>query len=907
MPQVKPRNYSLRAMNTNVESINTLATFNNLCSAFAECVFSDMTIQGLIHAYNNLKLGYVKEIETYCWFHNTGEVAGQDDRNYNYYRYKLDTGKDAHYYNCKTIKIEVDQLSMDPETISNLYNDLLTYSKGYSTKKFDLFTNIKTKLEDFLGDADLNIPSKKEEESYLNYKNLKKAKEKINKLYKEIDQFSSEGLKKRIMNKAQNVKFRVNTDIESTADTSYGYDVIDVEQRKLAKSAVDFNMTYNTYWAEFVIPSTSQMINYIESHFKNIKFDDKKLIYGIENIFGYNGIIECLGKKVEELKAELEKLKKNINGIYDAYKKLEDSAKDEFKGNQTHKKYSKTEIATKYSNLVKSLKNAGYSKKEAKKYAKKYLTKILKNSNVKITSSKVVSIYKEWKKKGKVSGNLYSKKENKKSSSSSKSTAAVATGATVVSATSSKKKKSKTTKAKTLKAKTAKTKTKNVLVGATALASIKKEINSAIKKTKEEASTRIYNAKIAAGDKKKNLEIEKNKKIAEINQKAADEISKIDTNDIDAQKRIDGIKANAEKEVTSINEQYNKDVAGIDEDLKSEIKTIENERDTKVKDLNEELNHLKTDTKSKNTMTEKVVTSAKVGATAKTVSAVSQSDVQASNEDMMNATGELSDTYEEKKYAIDQATAERNNASSNQNVPDSTPEQSNNTTDTPTQSEQESVASPVNSEPQQTTVTESSNNEPTYTSSNYSASEDYVTNDGIREDVANQATEATPETSTDTGIDQSNGNSTTKNDTSTSTIADAKADDDIVSIAGSDKTENNKSSSSGSGLGTIIPVGLGVAATGAAAVAGVRYLKNRKQNEDMDETYDDENNDLGDSSSGYEDIPSDSAYMRDDYLGPEGSTYTEVPDENSYTDAEELEEEAGMNDFSEDTALNDLN
>lgn len=99
-----------------------------------------------------------------------------------------------------------------------------------------------------------------------------------------------------------------------------------------------------------------------------------------------------------------------------------------------------------------------------------------------------------------------------------------------------------------------------------------------------------------------------------------------------------------------------------------------------------------------------------------------------------------------------------------------------------------------------------------------------------------------------------------------------------------------------------MPIGLGIAATGAAAVAGVRYVKNKKLNEDYDENYDDENNDV------YEDeVPSDSAYMADDYLGPEGSSYTEVPDDNEYTDAEALEEEAGVSDFSEDAALNELN
>ena len=69
-------------------------------------------------------------------------------------------------------------------------------------------------------------------------------------------------------------------------------------------------------------------------------------------------------------------------------------------------------------------------------------------------------------------------------------------------------------------------------------------------------------------------------------------------------------------------------------------------------------------------------------------------------------------------------------------------------------------------------------------------------------------------------------------------------------------------------------------ATGAAAVAGARYIKNKKEST-YDDNYDDENNDLGDDNSDYSysdtssNYDSDS-YMSDDYLGPAGSSYTDT-------------------------------
>ncbi len=125
-------------------------------------------------------------------------------------------------------------------------------------------------------------------------------------------------------------------------------------------------------------------------------------------------------------------------------------------------------------------------------------------------------------------------------------------------------------------------------------------------------------------------------------------------------------------------------------------------------------------------------------------------------------------------------------------------------------------------------------------------------------------------------------------------------------------TEVEKPKKSG-GLGVAVPLGLGTIATGAAAVAGVRYLKNRNESEDYDDSEDyDEDSQYIDSAQYAED--------EDEYSGPAGSVYTDVS-ENSvddlYTDNtnDEIEEtyidpddfDDDEDDFSNDKAFEEIN
>lgn len=125
----------------------------------------------------------------------------------------------------------------------------------------------------------------------------------------------------------------------------------------------------------------------------------------------------------------------------------------------------------------------------------------------------------------------------------------------------------------------------------------------------------------------------------------------------------------------------------------------------------------------------------------------------------------------------------------------------------------------------------------------------------------------------------------------------------VVTITDDNKTTTTKKSS---GLGAAVPIGLGTIATGAAAVAGVRYVKNRHDNqEEYDENYDDENNNLDDNEEYVDSAQYDdgSSYMDDDYLGPVDNNNNNSS-EDSYVDPSDLEE---TEDFSDDAVLEDLN
>ena len=165
-----------------------------------------------------------------------------------------------------------------------------------------------------------------------------------------------------------------------------------------------------------------------------------------------------------------------------------------------------------------------------------------------------------------------------------------------------------------------------------------------------------------------------------------------------------------------------------------------------------------------------------------------------------------------------------------------------------------------------------------------------------------QVTDSTPNTTDkNTSIIDNSGKELPKHNKTNGKVI--TIDDDVPNVT---KKSN--------GIGAAIPIGLGAIAAGAAATAGVRYVKNRHDNqEEYDEEYDDENNALDDNNNQYVDSAeynSGDDYTSDDYLGPAGSTYTDVnanDTEDNYVDPEELETDSDDSDFSNDKVLEQLN
>lgn len=179
-----------------------------------------------------------------------------------------------------------------------------------------------------------------------------------------------------------------------------------------------------------------------------------------------------------------------------------------------------------------------------------------------------------------------------------------------------------------------------------------------------------------------------------------------------------------------------------------------------------------------------------------------------------------------------------------------------------------------------------------------SSNRKYTSGDGS----TTQVTDSTPNTTDkNTSIIDNSGKELPKHNKPNGKVI--TIDDDVPNVT---KKSN--------GIGAAIPIGLGTIAAGAAATAGVRYVKKRHDNqEEYDEEYDDENNALDDNNNQYVDSAeynSGDDYTSDDYLGPAGSTYTDVnanDTEDNYVDPEELETDSDDSDFSNDKVLEQLN
>ena len=920
-----------------------------------------MSNKSIYHKIRNVTdFNYLKKIDGLkCYFNNSGEKDGD----YAIFRFSRkfkgtpgDSASTASFYhNIIEEKLESD-IADTEKKIQNVINN--TKNITYNGKKLgDSIKNIfkNCTIKEF-------ATPQNQKESEFNYKIVPDLIESIIVLKEKLNGMKESYSYDSIISKIPDVEdIYIKTNIEAAIDTSYGYHL--QNGRVMKKNEHANPVGIGTVRDGFVggvlggVFSPTGIINSrlgavggaIRGSQKPVEFElpsKSELLTAFADYKNYYTAYgnKCVLNKNEETPINKSEIDKVTDAIGQFITECDDLVS---KLRKITSKYSNMEKGSKkkYINgLRKSLKN-GISKKKSEidveklnnKYKKlqlvvgeekasKWLQKQIKKTGAKVClADGVISIVKK-----KASADKKKKKSSSKSSKSSNATTSMAaTGATVVATKVRKSTKAKTTKkarkttskdekTKKMKGKVAGNTKKGVVTTVSTLASLKaakKQLqnNTAVKLSniRTEAANKIADIEGKAEDQKKLAEIEKNNTIKKINEDAASKISAIDPNDSEANTKIEQIKTEAEEAISKAEEKFESNVNDIEEKKNQDVTQIENSRENDLKSVedksNQELEEINSDiekaqkTKSSKKSTKTTETKSSEATETKVEtkeykSTVSDNDVETSEKAADDSSTKLNDAIDSKQNEI--TAAEQAKENTNNGNDGNTGGDDNNTGGTVAQPE--STPASEQSTPANVDTDTSSNYTNSYNADDsYSASDYNAVEEQKKADI----------NSSNTGVDQSTlkSDSTIKSTfdikkdttTSSSTSSSKKDIDDISSISSSTSSSSSKKSS---GLGAAVPIGLGIAATGAAAVAGVRYVKNKKLNEDYDENYDDENNDV------YSDeIPSDSAYMADDYLGPEGSSYTEVPNDNEYTDAEALEEEAGTSDFSEDAALNELN
>lgn len=874
----------------------------------------------------------IKEID--CYFNNSGETDGD----YAIYKFskKFDkyptTGGSAETADFYKDIIEND-LGTDIADLEKKAQKVIDNTKNITYGGTKLCDSLSKTFNKYINKSFVTPNNQKESE--FNYKIVPDLIKSIIVLREKLTGMKEKYSCDSIKNKIPEVKdVYLTTDVENAWECSYGYHL--QNKRMTDKTSwsfpVDKILTFELGGKkiEFELPSKAELLK-VFAEYKNYY-----TAYGTKCIFNNNFKNPLEDEKVNKISETIDEfindcttIISNLRTITSKYSNMEKNSKKKYINaleSSIKKEISKKKTEIDVDKVNKKIEKLQLVVGEEK--ASKWLQKQIKKTGAKVClADGVISIVKK-----KASADKKKKKSSSKSSKSSNATTSMAaTGATVVATKVRKSTKAKTTKkarkttskdekTKKMKGKVAGNTKKGVVTTVSTLASLqaeKKQLqnNTAVKisNIKTEANNRIADIEGKAEDEKKLAEIEKNNTIKQINDDAANKINAIDPNDSEASTKIENIQTEAENAIKNADEKYenrvneieakkNQDVSQVENSRENDIKSVEEKSNKELKEINDDIEKAKKTKSSKKSVQTMAKTSSKAtetkAETKEYKSNVSDNDVETSGtaaDDSFTKVDEAVSNKHDEITAAEQAKENTSSSDSSANVA-----QPETTTSTPEQSTSTSVETDTSSN--NTNYSTSGASTSSNYNNSYDADESYSAGDYNTIEQQKQA----DINSSNTGVDQSTlkSDSTTKStfdikkDTTSSTLSSNKDIDDISSISSTKSTSSKKSS----GLGAAVPIGLGIAATGAAAVAGVRYVKNKKLNEDYDENYDDENNDV------YEDeVPSDSAYMADDYLGPEGSSYTEVPDDNEYTDAEALEEEAGVSDFSEDAALNELN
>ena len=835
----------------------------------------------LVKKYENLNIQYIDNAMYYCYFNmkedrskdRTTPTDGSDFGKYYVYQLSYDKYPENTYGGAKKIKVDKPKIP----NITKSYQRILELSSKIKINNNSFNKAVAKKLGPSLGFNFDDVLPANNTQSFVTSVDKVTAKQvigELNSFYNEINSIDFSKIKRDLYNQIKPAKITVNTDLDWKIDTSYGYVLSTSQRHEIAKDALD------SATVEFIIPGLSDFItNYINKNSVELGYTmlEKDKVVSLEYEQAMD-IIKELDSIKKELLSNITILKKKAKKVKDKYAALEKTIEKEFKG-KDGKKYNKNKIADTYHSLVLK-----YGKEKADKLMKKYL----KKTGSKITLSKVHSLYKKKYIEGKLlKGNVKFDGKNKKpeiNSGSGGSDTSASTGSTVVTATSI--------------AATGKPLVVN--------ASIKKELKQIKKGLQEAKKVEIENInkmgqneidqinEKAAVDKA-NLEIEKNRLKADINEEAIKEINAISETDADASNKINEIVDKRDKALALVDQNYETEVNRIDVQKEEQIKAVNDSVNAKVNEINEfydkKINTvneaMKSDKIGKGAMkklSEPIVVASKVedskpNTTSQDRMKVLAEDITKSQETYTASNNDFKNAVEAKQNAIDNAAV--GTPVDEQPVQEPTPQP-------------EPQPQPVQ-EPEPSTPTASS-------SSNYSSDN----NSGYSEPTT--STETSKSTSDVTNahpsVPKSVGSDTIKKDTINTKIIDDNTNKVI--------TPTPKSTEKSSGGSGVIPAVLGVGAAGAAAVAGVRYVKNKRDNSYEDEEYDDENNAsvYGETSDDYND--------GNDYLGPAGSEYTDtssyeaepseniVPDENSYVDPSALSDEEEIENFEDDEVMKGL-
>ena len=632
--------------------------------------------------------------------------------------------------------------------------------------------------------------------------------------------------------------------------------------------------------------------------------------YKLENKSNYYGKTPLLSNyKCSDLQTLINSYNEIYNRVLEIRKNLEEKIQDCIKELNDEKDRVNSFDNTKLkNNIISNLKSGNakaattaykklkkkLGKKKAKKWLQQQIKSINKSTGAKITFKKgVISIV---KKKTPTTPTTPTKNppgsdttgakvvrtksgKNALSTKKSKTTTAVASAATIVSYERTMKEKS------------------------TTIDNIKKGTANKIEQSRLNYTKNVSQINSDRDAKIANIEADRDNKISDLYSDASDKINNIDANDSNATEQINTIKKELEDNINNTNEEANAAIAKAKEEAVQKIADAKSGYEQEVSNINkassDEIENITENGLASETNTGKDF--AKAANDQPTVVEVDDSALQSANDNKTDAASSLSDN--QSNYANDLSQKEQEIT----NISNTPPAADNNESEAAAPSVDNSTQQ-NNSQPSNNTsenvVTNSSNSNETYTQS--SSEPDY-----------SNYNDNTVETS-DSGIEESDVVETpaVPDDTEEETMIPSNPNDEVEeSDVDSTASEIIEPTKTKKGPNVAIPIGLGVAAAGAATVAGIRYAKNRKQNEDVDETYDDEDNNVDDYESGSD----DSEYMKDDYLGPAGSMYTEtdlpedseqsdIPDDTIYNNTDHLEEELDDDDdtFPDDEVLNGL-